>query len=147
MRSPACSRQQNAIFPPHIHRTWTEPFCRSLYIFEILRAHRKMLHSWFPWDTGVLPLQGLQGTRGFCFAAMHWSGTRRAMPYPLPFKVFPHSESASSPWALWSPHYVRGSVACPPGARTELKLYKTAGDTESFKVTFALRRKKGVNQC
>ena len=31
LRSPACSRQQNAIFQPCIHRTWEAYFCRSLY--------------------------------------------------------------------------------------------------------------------
>ena len=25
LRSPACSRQQNAIFPPHFHGTWSAP--------------------------------------------------------------------------------------------------------------------------
>ena len=31
MRSPACSRQRNAIFPPLIHQTWPEPFSGALY--------------------------------------------------------------------------------------------------------------------
>ena len=32
MRSSACCRQENAIFPPHIHQTWPEPFSRALYV-------------------------------------------------------------------------------------------------------------------
>ena len=32
MRSPACCRLENAIFPPHIHRTWPKPFSPALYI-------------------------------------------------------------------------------------------------------------------
>ena len=32
MRSPASSRQQNAIFPSLIHQTWPKPFSRALYI-------------------------------------------------------------------------------------------------------------------
>ena len=35
--SPACSRQENAIFSPHIHRTWEAYFCRSLYF---------SIHAW-----------------------------------------------------------------------------------------------------
>ena len=31
MRSPACYRQRNAIFPPLIHQTWPEPWSRALY--------------------------------------------------------------------------------------------------------------------
>ena len=32
LRSPACSRQENAIFPPHIQVTWRPPFRPSLYV-------------------------------------------------------------------------------------------------------------------
>ena len=32
LRSTACSRQEHAIFSPHIHRTWEAYFCWSLYI-------------------------------------------------------------------------------------------------------------------
>ena len=35
LRSPACSRQENAMFPPHIHGTWGSPFRPSLYYVEI----------------------------------------------------------------------------------------------------------------
>ena len=31
LRSPACSRQENAIFPLHIHGTLGPPFSASLY--------------------------------------------------------------------------------------------------------------------
>ena len=31
LRSPACSRQENAIIPLHIHGTWDPPFSASLY--------------------------------------------------------------------------------------------------------------------
>ena len=34
LRSPACSRQENAIFPPHIHTTWLKPFSGTLYVVE-----------------------------------------------------------------------------------------------------------------
>lgn len=39
LRSPACSRQENANFPPQIHRTWEANFCPSLYDIE----------SWHGW--------------------------------------------------------------------------------------------------
>ena len=31
LRSPACCRLENAIFLPHIHQTWPEPFSGALY--------------------------------------------------------------------------------------------------------------------
>ena len=39
MRSPACSRQLNAIFPLLIHQIWPEPFSRALYVTSTLRSH------------------------------------------------------------------------------------------------------------
>ena len=33
LRSPAWSRQRNAIFPPLIHQTWPEPFSGALYTY------------------------------------------------------------------------------------------------------------------
>ena len=32
LRSPACSRLVNAIYSPHIHRTWEAYFSPSLYV-------------------------------------------------------------------------------------------------------------------
>ena len=31
LRSPACCRQENAIFSPHVHQTWPKPFSGALY--------------------------------------------------------------------------------------------------------------------
>ena len=49
MRSPACSRQDNAIFPPHIHGTWGPPFRPSLYA-EKQRKRKKREFSLSPFD-------------------------------------------------------------------------------------------------
>ena len=38
LRSFACSRQENAIFSPHIHRTWETCFSPSLYRIRLTRA-------------------------------------------------------------------------------------------------------------
>ena len=39
LHSSACCRKENAIFPPHIHQTWPEPFSRALYSLPHLQWH------------------------------------------------------------------------------------------------------------
>ena len=49
LRSPACGKQENAIFPPHIHGTWGPPFRPSLYV-EKQRKRKKREFSLSPFD-------------------------------------------------------------------------------------------------
>ena len=48
LRSPACCRQENATFSPHIHRTWEAYFCRSLSVHSIKGQGQKADIIWLP---------------------------------------------------------------------------------------------------
>ena len=54
LRPPACSRQQNAMFPPHVHGTWSAPLSPPLYILFDLNANWLIRSSKIYWASQQL---------------------------------------------------------------------------------------------
>ena len=59
LRFPACCRQENTIFPPHIHRTWGPPFSPSLYLIKMEKSRGEAVYGMLGWtdDRTILTSQ------------------------------------------------------------------------------------------